>query len=64
VALKISDGSARARVPVLIAGLASLGVDVSAVPESTWRVPVLGHGRPVGDVRPLGPLASAWPPRG
>jgi L-asparaginase II len=64
VALKVADGSARARVPVLIAALARLGVDVDAVPESTWRVPVLGHGQPVGDLRPLGPLAAAWPPRG
>ena len=63
VALKIADGSARARVPVLIAALALLGVGVGGVPESTWRIPVLGHGRPVGDLRPLGPLAAAWPPR-
>jgi L-asparaginase II len=62
VALKIADGSARARVPVLVAALALLGVDVGAVPEATWRIPVLGHGHPVGDLRPFGPLATAWPP--
>jgi L-asparaginase II len=64
VALKIADGSAQARVPVLIAALALLGVDVSEVPESTRRVPVLGHGRPVGELRPIGRLATAWPRRG
>jgi L-asparaginase II len=64
VALKIADGSARARVPVLVAALALLGVDISAVPRSTWRVPVFGHGRIVGELSPLGPLASAWPGNG
>jgi L-asparaginase II len=62
VALKVADGSPRARIPLMIAALAQLGVDVGAVPESTWRVPVLGHGRPVGDLRPIGRLATAWPP--
>jgi L-asparaginase II len=46
VALKISDGSARARVPVLLAALRRLGLDVPDRPE-----PVLGGGRPVGEVR-------------
>jgi L-asparaginase II len=62
VALKLADGSPRARVPVIIAALAQLGVDVGDVPESTWRLPVLGHGRPVGDLHPVGPLATVWPP--
>ena len=46
VALKISDGASRARVPVLIAALRRLGLEVPAMPE-----PVLGGGRPVGEVR-------------
>jgi L-asparaginase II len=46
VALKISDGSARARVPVLLEALRRLGV---AVPD--LREPVLGGGLPVGEVR-------------
>ncbi len=46
VALKISDGSARARVPVLLSALRRLGVQV---PEMTELV--LGGGRPVGEVR-------------
>ncbi|MFC4067234.1 asparaginase [Actinoplanes subglobosus] len=46
VALKISDGSARARVPVLLAALRRLGLDVPDLPE-----PVLGGGLPVGEVR-------------
>jgi len=50
VALKIDDGAGRARTPVLIAGLAVLGVDVSAVADLA-TTPVLGGGRPVGEVR-------------
>ncbi|WP_433792373.1 asparaginase [Actinoplanes sp. CA-252034] len=46
VALKISDGSTRARVPVLLEALRRLGLDVPDLPE-----PVLGGGRPVGEVR-------------
>ena len=46
-ALKIADGAERARLPVMLAALRSLGFDVDAV-----RVPpVLGHDRPVGEVR-------------
>ena len=50
VALKIDDGAARARVPVLLAGLAALGVvpDVDAELRAT---PLLGGGVPVGAVR-------------
>jgi L-asparaginase II len=46
VALKISDGSTRARVPVLLAALRRLGLEVPQLPEV-----VLGGGRPVGEVR-------------
>jgi L-asparaginase II len=46
VALKIADGSARARVPVLLAALRRLGLDVPDQPEL-----VFGGGRPVGEVR-------------
>ncbi|GAA1598697.1 asparaginase [Actinoplanes couchii] len=47
VALKISDGAARARGPVLLAALRRLGVEVPDVlPEV-----VLGGGLPVGEVR-------------
>jgi L-asparaginase II len=48
VALKISDGASRARMPVTIAALRSVGVDVQ--PDAAPQ-PVLGHGRPVGAVR-------------
>jgi len=50
VVLKIDDGAGRARPPVLLAALAQLGVDVSSLPELA-HPPVLGHGRPVGEVR-------------
>jgi L-asparaginase II len=46
VALKISDGATRARVPVLLAALRRLGLEVPDITE-----PVLGGGRPVGEVR-------------
>jgi L-asparaginase II len=48
-ALKIADGAERARLPVLLTALRSLGFDVDAVPVP----PVLGHDRPVGVVRSL-----------
>ncbi|MCG8923130.1 asparaginase [Lentzea sp. CC55] len=57
VALKIADGSSRARAVVVIAVLKRLGVDVSAV-EDLATVPVLGHGRAVGAVKPSLALAG------
>ena len=60
VALKIADGTSRARPVVLAAGLALLGVDVAAA-RMVWRVPVLGRGRAVGEVRAAGVLAGALP---
>ncbi len=53
VALKMSDGSGRATPTVLLAALRRLGVDVSQVPGSVREV-VLGHGKPVGEVRAVG----------
>jgi L-asparaginase II len=57
-ALKIADGSTRARPPVLIAALRALATDLTAVdalprPHSLATPPVLGHGHPVGTIRPL-----------
>jgi hypothetical protein len=46
VALKIEDGAARARTPVLGSGLRRLGVTLPAMVEV-----VLGGGEPVGEVR-------------
>ncbi|AEV88828.1 asparaginase [Actinoplanes sp. SE50] len=46
VTVKIADGSARARVPVLLAALRRLGVEPPELAE-----PVLGGGVPVGEVR-------------
>ena len=54
VALKIGDGANRARPPVMVAALRALGIDVSAV-EPLVTQPVLGHGRPVGEVRAIAP---------
>jgi L-asparaginase II len=51
VALKIDDGGDRARTPVLTAGLRRLGVPAAAL-EAWLLGPVLGGGRPVGEIRP------------
>lgn len=55
VALKISDGGGRARAPVMVAALASLGVEVDS---DSLVEEVLGHGRRVGHVRSLVPASS------
>jgi L-asparaginase II len=52
VALKIDDGGARARLPVLVSALRRLGV-TAPVLEQLGETPVLGGGRPVGAVRPV-----------
>ncbi len=49
VAVKVYDGAARARLPLLLHGLDRLGVDVAPLQELV--APVLGHGEPVGTVR-------------
>jgi L-asparaginase II len=50
VALKIADGSARARSAVMVAALRRLGVTADGLRELA-ETPVLGHGEPVGAVR-------------
>jgi L-asparaginase II len=50
VALKITDGAARPRVPVLVSALRKLGVDGEAL-DLLAESPVLGGGVPVGSVR-------------
>ncbi len=52
VAVKIDDGAARARLPVLVAALRRLGVDAPVLSELA-EVPVLGGGAPVGAVRSI-----------
>ena len=52
VALKLSDGSGRALPTVLLAALQRLGIDVSGVPHTVAEI-VLGHGKPVGNVRAI-----------
>lgn len=59
VAVKISDGANRARVPVTAAALARAGVDPALLTAFVGE-PLLGGGEPVGSVRPvraLEPLA-------
>ena len=56
VAVKIDDGAARARGPVLIAALRWLGMAVDGLADlaDLAQTPVIGGGRPVGAVR-VGP---------
>ncbi|MER5427672.1 asparaginase [Streptomyces sp. NPDC002588] len=51
VAVKISDGANRARVPVTAAALARAGVNPALLTEFAGE-PLLGGGEPVGSVRP------------
>lgn len=52
VAVTIEDGSARARMPVLCEALVRLGAAPQAL-GALATLPVLGHGEPVGVVRPV-----------
>jgi L-asparaginase II len=52
IAVKIADGANRARVPVAAAALARAGVDPAVLGEFAGE-PLLGGGRPVGEVRPV-----------
>ena len=59
VALKIADGAARARTPVLVAALRLLGCEAPVLVELA-TTPVLGGGRVVGEVRVAGDLAATF----
>ncbi|MFC4013433.1 asparaginase [Nonomuraea purpurea] len=48
--VKVEDGSTRARVPVTVAALRSVGLDAPELAELAVP-PVLGGGRPVGELR-------------
>lgn len=61
VALKIADGNSRARPVVATAVLRRLGI---SVPDDLATAPVLGHGEPVGSVRPAAVLAAPAPALG
>jgi L-asparaginase II len=56
VALKVQDGAARARTPILVAALRRLGVDAAVLAELE-TTPVLGGNRVVGEVRVAAVLA-------
>lgn len=53
VALKVADGTERARRPVLAAALRRAGAEGAVLDELIAEEVVLGHGRPVGHVVPL-----------
>lgn len=50
VAVKIADGSARARPVAMVAALAGLGIDTASLSD-LGTPPVYGHGEPVGAIR-------------
>jgi L-asparaginase II len=50
VAVKVTDGAARARTPLLVDGLLRLGVHAEILGELA-EAPVLGGGHPVGSIR-------------
>lgn len=50
VAVKVADGATRAATPVLVAGLRALGVTAEVL-DRLATAPVLGGGRPVGELR-------------
>jgi len=60
VAYKIADGSDAARQAVMPKAMKLLGVDRDTIQRlvAETRVPVMGHGREVGQLRPLRWLAS------
>ncbi|KZB85178.1 asparaginase [Amycolatopsis regifaucium] len=51
LALKIDDGAARARLPLLLATLRHLGIDPGDEAEALAHNVVLGGGKPVGELR-------------
>jgi L-asparaginase II len=54
VAVKVADGSSRARAVVLAAVLRRIGVDAEDTLAALEHQPVLGHGQPVGSVLAVG----------
>jgi L-asparaginase II len=52
VALKVEDGSPRARPPVMAAALRRMGLESDAV-AATGAMPLYGGGEPVGELRPV-----------
>ncbi len=57
VAIKISDGSPRARPPAMAGVLQALGFDHPTLTEQASG-PVLGHGQRVGEIRPSGAITA------
>lgn len=56
IAFKVADGSDAARQAIVAEALRAAGIDVDATATATVSqaaVPVLGHGRPVGQLDPL-----------
>jgi len=56
LAVKIDDGAARARIPLLLATLRHLGIDPGDEAADLARDAVLGGGKPVGELRVVSDL--------
>lgn len=57
IAIKIADGGTRARTALMAAVLQLLGHDHPTL-ERHQHLPTLGHGEPVGEIRPVADLAA------
>jgi L-asparaginase II len=53
VALKVADGSDQCRRALTATALRRIGVDLPEQLVERLRVPVLGHGEPVGEIEPM-----------
>ena len=62
VALKVADGATRPRAAAMVLALRALGVDVGALDDAVWHLPILGHGHSVGEVSIVGSLARVARP--
>lgn len=58
MALKVADGSNRARPPLIGAALQRMGVDVAGLDAEIFESLVLGHGHRVGEVRIVEDVAA------
>lgn len=58
IAVKISDGNARACLPIVVLLLERLGIPAEQLAQ-LGSAPILGGGRPVGEIRPVAAVREA-----
>lgn len=59
MALKVADGANRARPPLVRSALEMMSVSLDGIDPDIFTSVILGHGRPVGDVRSVATIAGA-----